>query len=62
MDSLWQSRRPGHANDDVHHWRYGDSFPLPPDSPSTNGGSDMDYDYLSNVMTGYPSGVLGNSV
>jgi hypothetical protein len=61
MDPPWQLRRPGHANDDIYYWRY-DSFPLPPDSPSNDGGSDMDYDYESNVMTDYPSGVLGGSV
>jgi len=65
MDSLWQSQRPGHGNDDIHRWRYqqhGVSFSPPSDSPSNDGGSDMDYDYLSGVMGDYSSGALGGSV
>lgn len=58
MDSLWQPRRPGHRNDDLPRWLYQQGVSgLPPSN-----GSDMDYDYLSSVMSDHSSGALGGSV
>ena len=57
------SRRPRHAHDDVHNSGYGESLVLAPDFPSSDSGSDTDYDrYARDAMTRSPSGERSGSV
>lgn len=51
MDSLLRERRSGHQYDDIHHWAYqrNDGLLF---SPSSAGGSDMDWNDCSSRAIG----------